>query len=158
MKNVLINEDVIELLKSESISESFLCENMANIERVALDDCFAKDDIGFISSWKKVKELFCGLGFEFGCLGDIRWPHLATICSGTTYGSDLEYKDFIAFLKPHANITKLHFEGFSDEDESGMTIEFIAKNLPNLIDLDVGGFSANKNSSLLSALSQRCAT
>lgn len=45
MKNVRVDENFLGLLKSESVLESFLSENMLIVERLGIHDDIAEEDI-----------------------------------------------------------------------------------------------------------------
>lgn len=149
MKNVLVDEQFMDSLKSESITESFLSENMANIERITIDTDIAKEDIALITVWKQVTDL-CG-NFCFENFGDVHWPHLTTLSVGYYY---VEIENYIAFLRSHTNIKKLNWKGFSDldTDEQDPIIDIIVNGLPNLVHLKTGGFAHNPKASLIFGL------
>lgn len=149
MKNVLVDEQFMDSLKNESITESFLSENMANIERITIDTDIAKEDMAFISAWKQVTDL-CG-NFCFENFGDVHWPHLTTLSVGYSY---VDIENYVTFLRSHTGIKKLNWRGFSnlDKDEQDPIIDIIVTGLPNLIHLKTGGFAQNPKSSLIFGL------
>lgn len=86
--------------------------------------------------------------FDFANFNSVRWPLLNTLYVPIYYG---EIDDFVAFLKSHPNLKKLHVRWDIFDDEDDQVVKTIAAHLPNLVDLNIGSYEP-KNLSFICGL------
>lgn len=141
INNVCIDRKFLEAIKNESITDSYLAENMANVKRVWIGNV-AVDEIAFLSHWTKIEELtiYDLVSIDSG----MQWPHLTALNVHRTSDND----NFIQFLKSHKQIRKIDVKGKHSADDEKL-VEAIACNLRNLDSLNIGDMSPKQTNTLL---------